>query len=211
MCPGRFCSRVRWAVGELPDTENEVHRRALLWPETGASALPGPSLAAGLRATIAALDDQECDAYAQFRMDKVFSSVEELASWAKLWVDAADRGVLTDVSENRSPDRAAIAHLLEGDGLKRIFEWLFLGALVVASCTATLVAKEKKSLELLFRVADNNSDGKLSSSEVAEMRTGDKEGNGKRYFKKLDRNGDGRVTLEEFKRETQDELSRDRP
>ncbi len=95
--------------------------------------------------------------------------------------------------------------------MKRIFAWLFLGALVVASCAAMLVAKEKKSLELLFRVADNNGDGKLSSNEVAGMRTGDKEGKGKGYFKKLDRNGDGRVTLEEFKREKQDELSRDRP
>jgi Ca2+-binding EF-hand superfamily protein len=92
--------------------------------------------------------------------------------------------------------------------VKRISAWLFVGSLLAAISAAPLGAKEK-SLELVFRIADSNSDGKLSSSEVAGMRTGDKENDPKRHFRKLDLNGDGRVTLEEFKREN--ERSRDRP
>ncbi len=68
-----------------------------------------------------------------------------------------------------------------------------------------VVGKETKSLEMIFRMADTNSDGKLSSSEFSGMRTGGNEEERKRRFKKLDRNGDGRLTLEEFKRGNKDE------
>ena len=81
--------------------------------------------------------------------------------------------------------------------MKRILAWLFVGALVVAN-PATLVAKEKK-LEVLFRLADLNSDGKLSAREFAAMRTAEEEDRAWPSFKKLDRNNDGRLTFEEFK------------
>jgi Ca2+-binding EF-hand superfamily protein len=84
--------------------------------------------------------------------------------------------------------------------MNRISAWLFVGALAVALPAATLAAKEKKSYELLFRMADSNGDGKLSSNEFAEMRVHDKEEKPGRSFKKLDRNGDGRLTFEEFER-----------
>ena len=84
--------------------------------------------------------------------------------------------------------------------MKRISAWLFVGALTVAIPSAILIAKEKKSLELLFRMADTNCDGKLSASEFSEMRGIDKEEKPSRSFKKYDRNGDGRLTLEEFER-----------
>ena len=49
-----------------------------------------------------------CTACAQFCVDKRLCSVEEWLSWGKLWTRAAERGLLTVINENRSPDRAVM-------------------------------------------------------------------------------------------------------
>jgi Ca2+-binding EF-hand superfamily protein len=86
--------------------------------------------------------------------------------------------------------------------MRRVTAWLFVGTLIVALPCTALVAngkEKKKSLEMLFRLADLNGDGKLSSSEAGEMNANDNKEDRSRRFKKFDRNGDRRLTLEEFK------------
>lgn len=84
--------------------------------------------------------------------------------------------------------------------MKKIMIASLLAAFVVGSVGIVLAeAKDKKkSQEDVFQQRDTDADGKLTLIEFKGKRQGEKATKATKKFEKMDANGDGSVTREEF-------------
>jgi Ca2+-binding EF-hand superfamily protein len=86
--------------------------------------------------------------------------------------------------------------------MRKFFALLTLAAVALgaaSSYAADKADKPKADPEAAFKKLDANSDGSLTEAELVGKKDGDKATKAKELFAKLDKDKDGKVTLEEFK------------